>query len=426
MSPGILAAAVCLWAVFGHLAMWVGTFSRLHALGLRPVALRSLELLVFLVLLGVPAIVLLRLALAPPFPFRLVDAMPGGVAGLGYVGLCAACGAVTATRWCWRRWKGSPRELLRCERRVARAVESLARLPCGDAATRLLARCPGNQILELEINVKTLLMPRLPACLDGLTIVHLSDLHFTGSLTRDFFAWVIDQANALDGDLLALTGDIVDARPCLDWVAPVLGRARWGLGALCVFGNHDPRAGDLAGLAAAVERAGWQYLGGRWRELRVRGRSIVVAGNELPWLGPAADMATWSEPADGRRPLRILLSHTPDQIQWARAQDFDLMLAGHTHGGQIQLPVFGPLIAQSLYGVRYACGVFFESPTLLHVSRGISGVQNLRINCRPELTKLVLRCGAPRAVEDPDRAAVQPRPDAPLAAPASRSAAAPS
>jgi len=117
-------------------------------------------------------------------------------------------------------------------------------------------------------------------------------------------------------------------------------------------------------------------------------------------------MSTCRIPADVRRGVRILLSHSPDQIQWARAREFDVMLAGHTHGGQIQLPALGPLIGQSRYGVRYCCGVFYVPPTLLHVSRGLSGVQNLRINCRPELTKLVLKCGAPLTADGAEQVTV--------------------
>ena len=213
----------------------------------------------------------------------------------------------------------------------------------------------------------------------------------------------------------------IDERPCLGWITEVLGRVQSHLGAFCIFGNHDLRIRDMPLLVTEVERAGWHYVGGRWSQLRVRGQTIVVAGNELPWLGPPADMTTCPRPADGRGALRILLSHSPDQIHWARRRDFDLMLAGHTHGGQIQLPVIGPLIGQSRYGVRYCCGVFYEPPTLLHVSRGVSGVQNLRINCRPELTKLVLKCGAPLTIEDQEQVAAELLPRMPVPAAVSRS-----
>src|SRR5262249_32468011 len=90
-------------------------------------------------------------------------------------------------------------------------------------------------------------------------------------------------------------------------------------------------------------------------------------------------------------PLRVLLAHTPDRYAWARARGFDLMLAGHTHGGQICFPVIGPTVCPSLYGTKYASGFFHERPTLLHVNRGTASLFPLRINCPPELSKLVLR-----------------------------------
>jgi predicted MPP superfamily phosphohydrolase len=66
------------------------------------------------------------------------------------------------------------------------------------------------------------------------------------------------------------------------------------------------------------------------------------------------------------------------------------MLAGHVHGGQIRLPLFGPIFVPSRYSRRYDCGTFDEPPTLLHVSRGLSGQHPLRYNCRPEVTKIIL------------------------------------
>jgi hypothetical protein len=89
--------------------------------------------------------------------------------------------------------------------------------------------------------------------------------------------------------------------------------------------------------------------------------------------------------------FRLLLSHTPDNITWARRHRVNLMLSGHNHGGQVRLPGFGPVYSPSQYGCHYASGVFWEQPTLLYVSRGISGKHPLRWNCLPELTRLVLR-----------------------------------
>jgi predicted MPP superfamily phosphohydrolase len=96
-----------------------------------------------------------------------------------------------------------------------------------------------------------------------------------------------------------------------------------------------------------------------------------------------------------KRPFRLLLSHTPDCLNEARRQKVDLMLAGHNHGGQVVLPVIGPVYSPSLSGCRYSGGTFWAPPTLLQVSRGLSGRHPLRINCRPEITRLILRTQPP-------------------------------
>jgi hypothetical protein len=95
--------------------------------------------------------------------------------------------------------------------------------------------------------------------------------------------------------------------------------------------------------------------------------------------------------AAGEHAFRLLLSHTPDNFRWAQQHKVDLMLAGHNHGGQVRLPVLGPVFAPSACGVRYASGAFWEPPTLLYVSRGLSGEHPLRYRCLPELTALVLQ-----------------------------------
>ena len=80
-------------------------------------------------------------------------------------------------------------------------------------------------------------------------------------------------------------------------------------------------------------------------------------------------------------------------MPWARCNQIDLMLAGHNHGGQVRFPVIGSVLVPSRYSRRYDCGLFDEPPTVLHVIRGLSGQHPLRYNCRPEVAKLVLRCG---------------------------------
>lgn len=72
------------------------------------------------------------------------------------------------------------------------------------------------------------------------------------------------------------------------------------------------------------------------------------------------------------------------------AADFDLMLAGHLHGGQFCIPLIGPMLLPSRKGVKFASGTFYTRPTIMHVSRGISAELPLRLNCEPELAQLVL------------------------------------
>jgi predicted MPP superfamily phosphohydrolase len=123
-----------------------------------------------------------------------------------------------------------------------------------------------------------------------------------------------------------------------------------------------------------------------WEQIEVRGQPLVVVGHEGPWLSPPPDL---SDCPVG--PFRLCLSHTPDNIAWARRAGIDLMLSGHVHGGQIRFPVIGSMLVPSRYGRRYDCGVFAEGPTLLHVSRGLSGEHPLRYGCRPEVTRITLR-----------------------------------
>lgn len=377
-------------ALLGHSAFCAGAVNRLHASALHKPLLKTLEKTVFLAAVAVPVAVWLWL-------FRR-ESPTGSLVAAAYFWLSFGHGIFVAGRWCLRTLTPPPGVLVGTESRVLHVDRQLPHRPCGDVATHWLARIPGNQIFQLEVNRKEIRLPCLPAELDGLTIVHLSDLHFTGHLTREFFDAVVDQANALNADLVAITGDLLDKPPCLPWIVECLGRLRARLGVFAILGNHDLHFNrDPGPILRELSAAGIEYVGGgRTKRLETRGRSLLLAGNELPWWRHDRDV---SEPSpnvelsrdESARPLRILLSHSPDQIAWAVRRDFDLMLAGHTHGGQIRLPLIGPILAHSHYGVKYASGVFYVPPTVLHVSRGLSGVENVRFFCRPELTALVLR-----------------------------------
>jgi hypothetical protein len=220
-------------------------------------------------------------------------------------------------------------------------------------------------------------------------IAHLSDLHFSGRIGKAYFQEVVRLANELQPDLVAITGDLIDKNDCIDWIPETLGRLQACYGVYFVLGNHDLWI-DHRRLRRTLTDCGLIDVGGRWLPIRVRDESIILAGNELPWFSPAADLATVPRQSTDGRPLRVALCHSPDQFQWCRAGDVDLMLAGHNHGGQIRIPLVGPIFAPSRWGVKYASGTFHSPPTVMHVSRGISGKTPLRMNCPPELGCLVL------------------------------------
>jgi predicted MPP superfamily phosphohydrolase len=263
--------------------------------------------------------------------------------------------------------------------------QELGRRPAGLGPYAVLTRVPLNEQFTIQMDEKTLRLPGLPAVWDGLTILHLSDWHFTGTVTREYFERAADLASALPADLACFTGDLIDNIALLDWLPKTLGRVQGTLGSFFILGNHDWYH-DVPKIRRSLEELGWRDVGGRCETLAMHGQTLAIAGDETPWMG--------QHPAfPGDAAFRLLLSHTPDNIRWAQSRQVDLMLSGHTHGGQVRLPVIGPVYSPSKYGCKYASGTFWEPPTLMHVSRGLSGQHPLRWRCRPEITRVVLKSG---------------------------------
>lgn len=251
-----------------------------------------------------------------------------------------------------------------------------------------LLRLPGNESLKCEHVDLGIYVKRLPEELSGLTIVQLSDLHFTGRLSQEYYFSAVSYVNQLKPDFIFVTGDLVDRADCLDDGVEVLRSLKATFGVFFVLGNHDLRAGAER-VRQALSQAGLVDVGGRVVKRKVRGLPVLIGGNELPWLGPAPDFSA-APNGDPVRPLRFLLAHTPDQFPWAVQNDVDLMLAGHTHGGQVCLPWLGPVIAPSSFGIRYAEGLHYRHPTVMYVNRGLGGEFPVRYCCPPEITRVIL------------------------------------
>jgi len=255
---------------------------------------------------------------------------------------------------------------------------------------RVAARIPFNQIFDLATAEIELTVPGLPEELDGYRIAHLSDIHLTGQIDPAYPREVVRRAVAWQPDWIALTGDIVDKPIGIDWIETIFQQAAAPNGCHFILGNHDTRVSDPGDVRRAMQAAGWADVGGVCLSHLMRGVPVRLIGNEYPWFHRPS-LATRPD-RDREASFSICLSHSPDQFNWCRRHGVQLMLAGHTHGGQGRLPLAGPILSPSWHGSRWASGDFYRAPTTLHVSRGLGGVHLLRIRCRPELSLLTLRC----------------------------------
>ena len=235
---------------------------------------------------------------------------------------------------------------------------------------------------------------RWPGDLDALQIAAIADVHAGAPhMTLDALGAIVATANAARPDLVVLLGDYVihgiiggrfiEPEP----IAAVLGRLRAPLGVFAVTGNHDWWY-DGARVTAALEAAGIRVLEDAAVPIPARGRPV--------WLVGIGDL--WTRPASIERALAavpphapvIVITHNPDLFPHVPARVL-LTLAGHTHGGQVDLPFLGRLIVPSRYGSRYAIGHVREDGRDLFVSPGLgTSILPVRFRVPPEISLLTV------------------------------------
>jgi predicted MPP superfamily phosphohydrolase len=238
--------------------------------------------------------------------------------------------------------------------------------------------------------------------LHGLRIVQLTDIHHGAWMSLAWVRQIIDATNALAPDVVALTGDYVYHGP--QYVRPVaaaLARLRPRVGVVGVLGNHDWY--DNRGLTQwAFAREGIPLIDNS-RLFVTPNRRLVSHAREGLCLAGVGDL--WEDKClydealggvSGGMP-RILLSHNPDVAEQAPFLEsglrVDLMLSGHTHGGQIRLPGIGAPVTNSAYGQKYAQGLVRGPVCPVFVSRGLGmTVMPLRLGVRPEIAVIELLC----------------------------------
>lgn len=254
----------------------------------------------------------------------------------------------------------------------------------GDGPGAWMLRLPGNESFRLCLRDWDVQIPALPAPLEGLRIVQLTDLHFAPCYRPAYFERVIDACRGWEADLVVITGDIVEDDSAVSWIEPLLGPMEARLGKLAILGNHDEDY-DPPAIVGALGRAGFETLEGRWTTIEADGATIAVGGTTAPWF-PDVDPAAMPA-AD----FRILLSHSPDRFYRAARWGIDLMLSGHNHGGQVRLPGVGAVFMPSVYSRRFDRGFFRRGRTLMYASYGVAGVHPVRYGCPPEVARFTLR-----------------------------------
>ena len=248
------------------------------------------------------------------------------------------------------------------------------------------ARPPALKELDLRL-------PRLPRALDGFSIVQIGDVHVGGSLhDRAWLADVVSRVNALSPDLVAITGDLVDAPPSqiLDDVAPIAG-LRAPRGVFFVTGNHEFYAG-LEPWLPVFRRLGLHLLRNERVAIGDGAASFDLIGvddydGRRVGPGGGADLEAATKGRDRAR-FAVLLSHQPRIAAEAAASGIDLVLSGHTHGGQIW-----PFSALVRLQQPYLRGLYrVGEGTQLYVSDG-TGTWGppMRLGTRSEIVRIVLR-----------------------------------
>lgn len=284
----------------------------------------------------------------------------------------------------------------------------LAGLLGGAGAVGGLGYAFGVEPRWLAVRRLAVVLPRLPAAFDRYRVVHLSDLHVSSPADAPRLLEAMALVDRERPDLIAITGDFVTHHP--ERIGPqlveVLRAARAPDGVLAVLGNHDHWT-DAALVRRFLADAGVTELGNDVRTLRRGGAALHVAGLDDVWeqqhrLERVLDRlpAPAPAPAGPEAPASacVLLVHEPDFADSAAATGrFDLQLSGHSHGGQVSLPLLGPPLLPYL-ARRYPRGLYriassaATPPLVQHTNPGLGAVRpRVRFNCRPEITVLELR-----------------------------------
>ncbi|MFN2509901.1 MAG: metallophosphoesterase [Pyrinomonadaceae bacterium] len=241
-----------------------------------------------------------------------------------------------------------------------------------------------------EVTETDIFLRDLPERFEGFRITQLTDVHHSRIVGIDEVRRTVDLANATKPDLIALTGDYTTSyRRYIEPCAEALGSLNAPEGVWAVLGNHDHYT-DPELTSRALEHNRIAVLNNANTTLRRGSDVLQLSGiDDWSWAGTNWPRAMYG--LDQKR-ATVLLSHQPRVLDFAEAEKVGLIISGHTHGGQIDLPLIGPPARFASAELKYPQGLFRRGDTQLYVSRG-TGVIGLplRVGVRPEIAVLRLR-----------------------------------
>lgn len=253
----------------------------------------------------------------------------------------------------------------------------------------------------LEVNTYTIVSDRLPDSFSGFRIAQVSDLHNAqmGDNNEDLLAMLREAAP----DIIVITGDLISAYDVDLDVAIRFAEAAVEI-APCYYvpGNHEGSVFEYKDLQTGLKSAGVVLLENRRVELRRNGETITLVGvfdpsfyMDYPMIDVPATMSHVLKDLVGGDAYTILLSHRPELIDVYAEHGIDLVLSGHTHGGQLRLPYIGGVVAPNQgFFPEYDAGLYTRGNTSMLISRGIGTSRiPIRINNRPEILLVELQTG---------------------------------
>lgn len=236
-------------------------------------------------------------------------------------------------------------------------------------------------------------IPGLPPDLDGLRILQLSDIHLSAFLSEAEFARVVDASLELRPNLAVVTGDLISGRnDPLDACIRQLARVKADAGVLACMGNHEryAKAEDYTERESA--RRGIRFLRGAAEPLRFGNAVLNVAGTDFESHRNRKSYLAGAEKLIAPGATNLLLQHNPDVFPVAARQGYNLVLAGHTHGGQVTVEILDQSINPARFFTPFIYGTYRAGESTAYVTRGIGTIGvPARIGAPPEISLLRLR-----------------------------------